>query len=59
MAESGNDLEALFREKVQPFIERIAKLEESQVSKDLEIVTLKHAISNLNSIILELKKQSA
>ena len=48
MAEShpqpSPDLEAIFQEKVRPYIERIQKLEEAQKAKDLEIITLKHAI---------------
>ena len=56
MEETPN-LETLFQEKIQPYVERIKALEEAQGKKDLEIVTLKHAISNLNSIIVDLNSK--
>ena len=49
------DLETFFLQKIKPYEERIQQLEESEKSKELEIVTLKHAIQNLNRIIEQLK----
>ena len=49
------ELEGFFLQKIKPYEERIQQLEESEKSKELEIVTLKHAIQNLNRIIEQLK----
>ena len=45
------DLETLFLARLKPYEDRIRLLEESEKQKDLEIVTLKHAIHNLHKII--------
>eukprot|EP01016_Furgasonia_blochmanni_P021705 TRINITY_DN2388_c0_g2_i16.p2 TRINITY_DN2388_c0_g2~~TRINITY_DN2388_c0_g2_i16.p2 ORF type:complete len:124 (+),score=11.43 TRINITY_DN2388_c0_g2_i16:417-788(+) len=52
------DLEQLFLSKVKPYEERIQKLEEAEKAKDLEIITLKHAIENLNRIIDTLNQKT-
>mmetsp|Transcript_17322 Transcript_17322/g.19748 ORF Transcript_17322/g.19748 Transcript_17322/m.19748 type:complete len:201 (-) Transcript_17322:130-732(-) len=51
------DLESFFLNKIKPYEERIQQLEDSEKNKELEIVTLKHAIQNLNRIIEQLKAQ--
>lgn len=51
------DIEQLFLSKIQPYEERIQRLEEAEKAKGLEIVTLKHAIQNLHRIIEVLKNQ--
>mmetsp|Transcript_56742 Transcript_56742/g.65013 ORF Transcript_56742/g.65013 Transcript_56742/m.65013 type:complete len:87 (+) Transcript_56742:28-288(+) len=51
------ELEAFFLNKIKPYEERIQQLEESEKKKEVEIVTLKHAIQNLNRIIEQLKAQ--
>ena len=51
------ELSKLFFDKIRPYEERIQKLEESEKLKETEIVTLKHAILNLNTIISNLKSQ--
>lgn len=51
------ELETFFLNKIKPYEERIQQLEESEKKKELEIVTLKHAIQNLNRIIEQLKAQ--
>jgi len=53
------DIEAIFLTKIKPFEERIRILEESEKDKEAEITTLKHAISNLNRVIENLKAQQA
>ena len=49
------DLERLFLERIKPYEDRIRGLEESEKSKELEIITLKHAIENMHNIIETLK----
>ena len=49
------DLEKLFIDRINPYEERIRLLEESEKSKELEIITLKHAIENMHNIIETLK----
>ena len=49
------DLEGYFVGKIKPYEERIQQLEDSEKNKELEIVTLKHAVQNLNQIIDQLK----
>jgi len=51
------NIEAIFLEKIKPFVDRIEKLEKSEQDKDMEIVTLKHAVQNLNRIIENIKSQ--
>jgi len=53
------DLERLFSTRMKPIEEKIQRLEESEKVKELEIVTLKHAVQNLNRIIENLKIQQA
>lgn len=54
---NAEDLAELFLSKIKPFEDRIHKLEEAEKSKELEIVTLKHAIQNLHRIIETLRSQ--
>lgn len=49
------DLEKIFLERIRPYEDRIRGLEESEKSKELEIITLKHAIENMHNIIETLK----
>ena len=51
------ELSKLFVDKIRPYEERLQKLEESEKLKETEIITLKHAILNLNGIINNLKSQ--
>ena len=49
------DLEKLFLERIKPYEDRIRLIEESEKLKELEIITLKHAIENMHNIIETLK----
>ena len=51
------NIEELFLEKIKPYEDRIEKLEEIEKQKDVEIVTLKHAIQNLHRILESLKAE--
>lgn len=51
------EIEALFLAKIKPYEDRILKLEEAEKTKELEIISLKHAIQNLHRIIETLKTQ--
>ena len=49
------ELEKLFLERIRPYEDRIKMLEDSEKNKEMEIITLKHAIENMHNIIESLK----
>lgn len=45
------ELEIFFVNKVKPYEDKIRGLEDSMRKKESEIITLKHAVDNLNRIV--------
>lgn len=52
-----SDLEEFFREQIRPYEDRIARLEELDRKKDMDISLLKNAIEHMKKQIDDLKIQ--